>query len=491
MSDAVQADLEAAYRDVEQEFEQQQVALSATPTFRGENLALQASTERVTILAGPRDTGKTTAVLWKLDAQLRARKCRAVIVRKVRADLATTTLPTWKRVIAVRGGAAPYGGEDPSWYDYPNGSRCYLAGMDRDTKLLGAEFDYIAPSQLEQFDLPDMEGFVASTSGRAGGTPHPMVMADCNPAAMSHWIRQRYESAVRFTMHRDNPQIYDEEGNITPGGEERLRALDGYTGVRLKRLRYGLWVAAEGTVYEFDDAVHLHRGPLPQFVRRFRAIDFGFSNPFTCEWWGMDGDGRLFMYREIYRTRRLVRDHGFEILRLTAGLSREAWERLSEDEKRATAGTGERIEATVCDHDAEGRATLEELGIPTTPALKDVETGIEAVELRLRKAGDGKARLFVCENALVERDEELRQQGKPTSLIEEFGVYRRGEPKPGKPAKEEPIKENDHGCDTTRYMVMHVDGKAERKGAAWLQLVEQHERKKQDEAARAAGGAAT
>jgi len=442
-------------------------AKQRAPRFRGANLALQSSSDRVTILAGPRDTGKTTATLWKLDTEIRAHPgARGAIVRKVRADIGTTTLPTWRRVLDIRGGVTAYGGEDPSWFDYPNGARVYLAGLDRDSKLLGAEFDYLAPSQLEEFALSDMEGFVASTSGRAGKTAHPMVIADCNPGPPNHWIRQKYEESLRFTTHRDNPAIFDDDGNVTPGGAERLRSLDGYTGVRYKRLRLGLWVAAEGTVYEFDDAVHLWRGPLPPFVRRFRAIDYGFSNPFTCQWWGMDGDGRLYLYREIYRTQRLVRDHGFEILRLSAGLSRDEWEALRQGKTqseelaacRAAAARGERIEVTIRDHDAEGGATLDEMGIETTPAVKAKERGIELVELRLRMAGDGRPRLYVCEGALVERDEELRAAGKPTCTQEEFGVYRRPIAKDGKATKEEPIKEHDHGMDPMRYLVMHLDG---------------------------------
>ena len=29
-------------------------------------------------------------------------------------------------------------------------------------------------------------------------------------------------------------------------------------------------------------------------------VDFGYTNPFTCQWWAMDHDGRLYLYREIF-----------------------------------------------------------------------------------------------------------------------------------------------------------------------------------------------
>ena len=68
---------------------------------------------------------------------------------------------------------------------------------------------------------------------------------------------------------------------------------------------------------------------------------------------------------------------------------------------------GEHIEWTVADRDAEGRATLEECGIQTRPATKGVLAGIEAVQKRLRPAGDGRPRLFIVKNCTVSRDPRL------------------------------------------------------------------------------------
>jgi hypothetical protein len=41
--------------------------------------------------------------------------------------------------------------------------------------------------------------------------------------------------------HKDNPQLYDSNGNITPDGEQRIGFLrDNLTGVRRQRLFEGL-----------------------------------------------------------------------------------------------------------------------------------------------------------------------------------------------------------------------------------------------------------
>ncbi|MBH1939063.1 terminase, partial [Streptomyces sp. AV19] len=121
--------------------------------------------------------------------------------------------------------------------------------------------------------------------------------------------------------------------------------------------------------------------------------------------------------------------------------------------------TEPRPRGIICDHDAEGRAVLErELGIGTIAARKSVTDGIQAVQGRLRKAGDGKPRLYVMRGAVVERDPQLDDAKRPTCTEEELVGYVWAV-KPGSAGglKEEPLKENDHGADAMRYLVAERD----------------------------------
>jgi phage terminase large subunit len=151
----------------------------------------------------------------------------------------------------------------------------------------------------------------------------------------------------------------------------------------------------------------------------------------------------MYRYREIYMTRRTVKTHAAEINRLSEG---------------------EHIEATITDHDAEDRATLEENGIDTTAAIKDVSPGIQKVQERLMKAGDGRPRIFYLRDSLVERDEALVEAGKPCCTEQEFDVYMWPKAIDGKPIKDAPVKMNDHGMDSTRYGAMYIDNPS---GADW------------------------
>jgi phage terminase large subunit len=159
--------------------------------------------------------------------------------------------------------------------------------------------------------------------------------------------------------------------------------------------------------------------------------------------WAEDNDGRLYLYRELYRTRRLVEDHARDILAAVT--------------KRDGSWKEPKPRAIICDHDAEDRATLERhLGLHTTAAKKTVSDGIQAVQQRLRVQDDGKPRVYFSSTALVERDAELADSKRPTSTVEELAGYV-WDTTAGKPPKETPLKRDDHGADCLRYLVAHLD----------------------------------
>jgi phage terminase large subunit len=348
-------------------------------------------------------------------------------------------------VLGPKSPVRPFGGAHPEWYDYPNRSRVFVVGMDNSDKILSSERDVIYVNQAEELTLDDWEKLSTRCTGRAGNMPYAQMIGDCNPGAPSHWILQRRDAgALAFleSRHEDNPTLFEPTtGQITELGTRTMAVLNALTGVRKARLRQGKWVQAEGAIYEgWDRALHLiDRFEIPADWQRFRAVDFGYTAAFVCQWWAVDGDGRMYLYRELYMTHHTVKVH--------AGAIKE----LSE---------GERIQTTVCDHDAEDMATLRENGIATRPAEKAVSVGIQRVQERLKKAGDGKPRLFILRDSLVAVDEALRELKKPICTEQEIEGYVWA----NKATKEEPVKVDDHGCDAMRYAVMYLD----RKGVAGI-----------------------
>lgn len=394
------------------------------------------------LLVGAAGTGKTLAILVLIDRLMRTYPgARALVVRKVRADLAQSVLVTYEQDVMGVDHPIVTGvkRESRQSYRYPNGSEIVVGGMDRPGRILSAQYDLIYPAEAVQFTDEDWETF--TMRNRNYVILFQMVIGDTNPDRPDHWLKQRCDAGLCLllnTFHTDNPKYWDGTDWTPKGRDYVLGKLTRLSGVRKARYLEGKWVVAEGAVYdEFNEAVHvIDRFEIPKEWRRFRVVDFGYSNPFVCDWFAVDPDGRLYLYRQIYRTQRIVEDHARDIMRLSAG---------------------ERIEATIADHDAEDRETLRRHGIPTIPAKKEISVGIQLVQARLRAAGDGKPRLFYFRDALVERDEALAEAKKPTHTAAEYPGYVWPKGQDGKPLKEVPVDEDNHGMDTTRYMAAHID----------------------------------
>lgn len=459
---------------------------------RGAALELLQSTDPEVLISGPAGTGKSRACLEKILLIALNRPGSAhLIVRKTYKSLTNTVLKTWREWVApeviASGACWWYGGssEKPPGYYFENGSVINIAGMDDPTKVMSAEYDtvYIAEATELNEDHWDKLG----TRLRNGRVKYHRLIADCNPSHPQHWLKQRCDNGqtkMLNSVHVDNPRLSSDGETIdTEEGIAYMSRLDNMVGYNRSRLRDGLWVAAEGIVYGdvFDEAKHLIDppadwevlpgiGPIPPVEwQRLWAVDFGYTNPFVCQFWAVrPTDGALFLYREVYYTQRLVEEHAAKILKQCVAWSGKGEEpemsRLTRGEdivKLINSGHLEWVDAkpreVICDHDAEDRATLKKhLGKSTRPAYKAVETGIEAVQSRYKRD-----LLFIVKGALVEKDPKLVKTKQPTCTAEEIPGYTYPEladiNADKKPRDEKPKKVRDHGQDAKRYVVARCD----------------------------------
>lgn len=434
----------------------------AVPTVRylprGGALAALQCRDREVMLEGPAGTGKTFADLWKLHiAAIKYPGMHALLLRKTLVGLKASALVTYReRVLGPQTPVKFWGsrGDESAHYLYPNGSKIYIGGMDNPAKIMSTEYDMIVWPEATDGQLDEWEAL--QTRLRYNHMPYQQAICDVNPQGPTHWLNQRANEG-RITRilsrHEDNP-------TVTP---EYLTMLANLTGVRRARLYLGAWAAADGMVYEdawdasrnLVERAAISKRPadlygdcgIPQDWPRYLSVDFGYTHPFTCQWWAEDPDGRLWLYREIYQTHALVEDHAAAIRKYSR------W--------GATPSGDPLPRAIICDHDAEGRATLERhLGLRTAAADKRVLEGIQAVAARLRAAGDGRPRLLLLRDSLVQRDPALVDAKHPTCAAEEVESYvweLRGNGKRG----EGPVKEFDHGMDAARYVAMYRDMRAQ------------------------------
>lgn len=304
----------------------------------------------------------------------------------------------WRRADKVlevrRGGATNYfevfGGKDESSYALIQGRT--LAGVLLDEVAL----------------MPRSFAEQALTRCSVDGAK---MWFSCNPESPQHWF---YTDWIKRAEERNALHLHFEMSD-NPGLSqktlERYQAM--FAGVFYDRYIRGLWVVAEGLVYQiFDPAKHV-TNELPDRGRYYISVDYGTLNPFSAGLWCLK-DGVATRIREFYYSGRAGRQ-------LTDS---EYYEKLDE-----LAG-GLPIERIVIDPSAASMITeiIRRDKYPVIKAVNDVIPGISYTAALLQA---GRIKIgSLCKDA-----------------IREFGLYRWDEDSP----TDKVIKEDDHAMDDIRY----------------------------------------
>lgn len=408
--------------------------------WRGSALAVQSINDPEWMISGPSETGKTVAALYRIDRIARDNPgARIAIIRKVRKTIGSTVAEIFKRLFVTdrQLGVEVFGGQNPEWFDYANGSRIGLYGMDDPGKLLGGELDVVYFNQAEQADLDDWEMLATRTTGRAGHVKHPMLCGDCNPDAPGHWILARADAGTLTLLHSrhvDNPSLYDDQGQLTEQGTRTMARLKALTGVRGKRLRDGLWVQAEGTVYEdqWDDTdptlVTAEAEYDPARGDVFLACDDGYagefgedgfptatSHPRTFLLAQLDSQGVLNIFHEQYRLRSLPETDLTELKQAFEGYKIEWPPYMAVVDKSAT----------------ELKRRLADDGVRVVNSPASVDESIKVVREKMAKDANEKRLMRVHPRCRI--------------LRREFSTY-------AYDANGKIVKAFDHGPDDVRYL---------------------------------------
>ncbi len=182
---------------------------------------------------------------------------------------------------------------------------------------------------------------------------------------------------------------------------------------------------------EFDPDKHVQPVDYDPNFPVYRALDFGFVNPFVCLWIQVDNDGVVRVIDEYVRSRATIDVHAEEI-------------------KSRTPGGEERVAATFCDpagagvNDVTGTSVIRELrtlGIVARYRRSSILEGIELIRRAIR-AGDGKSTLIISPSC--------------QRLIEALRCYHYPESPTGR-GSELPLKDGlyDHPIDALRYFFVN------------------------------------
>lgn len=397
---------------------------------------LYDSADTEALISGPAGTGKSRACLQKLHHVLTTYPgARALIVRKTRASLTDSALVTYEDKVLNRDPA--YVGnvqrENRHIYRYPNGSEVVVGGLDKPSKVMSTEFDFIYVQ--EAIELTDTDWEALSTRNRNYVTKVQQLIGDTNPDHPHHWLKQRCEAGrTRYieSHHEDNPVLFV-NGNWTVRGLEYIARLDALTGVRKERLRYGRWVQSEGVIFD-------------NFDRRYNVSEEAEYNPAWPVLWGVDdgyvqGDGPGYA---SYHPRVIlfahVTPHG------GVHIFAEQYETLTLPEASietalATGYAGPDV-AYVDSSAAELRSRIWDKGIQTVGATHTVAEGIKNVR---RLVGDGEGiHLLKIHPRCIHLIREMSSWVYDPNSTAAIG----GEPKPA--------KIDDHGPSAVRYLTWHL-----------------------------------
>jgi phage terminase large subunit len=419
--------------------------------FYGENARAYNSREPELLLAGPAGCGKSVVLLTKCLTLLdKYPGCRGLFCRGTRASLTQSGLVTWEQdVLGVNHPVLltnPVKRRVRQSYELPNGSELIVAGLDDPGKTLSAQYDFV---YIQEATEEGVELDTYTTLFRSLRNPvmsWHQIMLDCNPTTPVHWLFQRSRPGGKLTRyqstHKDNPRFFDRaRGEWTADGRAYLATLDRYTGHLRKRFLDGIWAAAEGLVFDgFETEVHLlpEGWTPPAGWARVWSIDWGFTSPLVLQLWAVDGDGRMYLYRELYRTQVRATEAG-------------EWAKGEVD-----AGREPPPRAIVCDHDPLMKAEFDSaFGYMTCDLAdkKDLLAGIQVVQERFAKQADDRPRIYFARNAVVKPDARLSDAGRPASTVDELSAYIWDK----NSVKDQPLDKDNHGADACRYATRWVN----------------------------------
>jgi PBSX family phage terminase large subunit len=250
---------------------------------------LKSGAKHILLFGGSR-SGKTTvlvmAIVYRalrfpgsrhLICRLRAKDARSSVLRE-------TLLPALEATTGSDGYA--YFAHE-GMVSFFNGSEIWIGGLgDREQadKILGHEYNTIYFNEVSQLSYAAVTTAYSRLAMRTPGCRN-LFLYDCNPGSPLHWAHTIFirKQAFQTGEALAKPELY--ASMLLNPGDNLEHLPEDYIGDILDvlpekqraRFRDGLWVKAEGAIYDrFEEAMILAPGDIPDCFDRFAAgQDFG------------------------------------------------------------------------------------------------------------------------------------------------------------------------------------------------------------------------
>ncbi|MDO4568028.1 MAG: phage terminase large subunit [Clostridia bacterium] len=300
--------------------------LVGTPNPRQEEFF--RSRARHTAYGGARGGGKSWAMRRKLVLLCLANeRLNCLLMRRTLPELRENhVIPLLKEL----GDAVRFNSTERVFL-FPNGSRLKLGYCDTANDVYqyqGQEYDVIGLEEATHFTREQMQ-FICTCNRSVRGDFLPRMYYTCNPGNVGHdWVKRlfidrRFELGEKPGDYAFIPaRIYDNWVlmQADPGYIRQLEALP----EQLRKAHLdGDWDVFAGQYFsEFSRERHVTEGfDIPPWWRRFRSMDWGYSDPCCVLWHAVSDDHRVYTYRELYVTKLRADEVARKVLELSEGES--------------------------------------------------------------------------------------------------------------------------------------------------------------------------
>lgn len=377
--------------------------------------------KRLNLLEGSVSSGKTwvSLVLWAFWVATMPQDAMYLMCAKSMTTLKRNCLILLQELV----GDSNFVYSIPAKEGYLFGRRILLEGVNdvrAESKIRGLTLQGAYCDELTQFP----EDFFTMLLSRLR-LPGAKLIATTNPDSPGHWLMRDYIMRADELDFLDMKFVVDDNTTLPAEYVESIKRE--YTGVYYDRFILGLWVLAEGRIYDMFDNGKNVAETLPELAGdSFVSCDYGTQNATVFLLWRKERGGeRWFCEREYYysgRDQRKQKTDGEFADDLTAWLD------------------GRRPRAIVIDPAAASFiAEVRQRGYPVQRADNDVLDGIRNTAERFARG-------------------QIVIHGGCSHLLAEIESYAWDE-KSSMAGLDRPVKVNDHACDALRYFVSTILGR--------------------------------
>lgn len=277
------------------------------------------ATKKHVAFGGARGGGKSWAVRAKaIVLGLSYPGIKLLIVRRTYKELLNNHIAPLRETLV---GVGQYHGTD-KMIRLPNGSSISFGYCATDADLdqyQGAEYDVVFLDEATQLDEQWISKITASVRG-VNSFPK-RVYYTCNPGGRSHGYIKRLFIDRQY-QPGENPDDYTfiqskvtDNHALMEAQPDYIKQLEALPPKLRKAWLDGAWDIFDGQFFEdfCDDPAHYKDRLWTHVIDPFqppegwpilRSFDFGYAKPFSCAWWAVDYDGRLYRILEWYGCQR-------------------------------------------------------------------------------------------------------------------------------------------------------------------------------------------